>query len=117
MAAETSSRRNLPVNIQTVQALTSGVAAQTCDASTSNAFTLTLTTNTTFAIKNGQPGVPIYLTVTQDGSGSRTVAYNGAGGMTITGPTTTVNATASTTTCLVIVPTSYTAATVVSNQQ
>ena len=92
-------------------------AAQTIDASIANVYSMTLTAATTLTIKNGQPGIPIYLIVTQDGTGSRTLAYNGAGGMTITGPTTTINATASTTTCLIVVPTSYTAATVVGNQQ
>lgn len=106
----------LQSSIYNVQALSSA-ASQTLDASIANVFTLTLTAATTLAIKNVQPGQAIYIIVTQDGSGSRTLAYNGAGGMTITGPTTTINGTASTVTCLIVVATSYTAATVVGNQQ
>ena len=115
--ADNTSRRNLPPDVFNVQALTAGVAAQTLDASTANFFTLTLTVNTTFAIKNGQPGVPIFINLAQDGTGGRTLAYNGAGGMTITGPATAPAAAASAATSLIVMPTSYTAAVVVSNQQ
>lgn len=92
-------------------------AAQTIDASIANVYSMTLTAATTLTIKNGQPGIPIYLIVTQDGTGSRTLAYNGAGGMTITGPATAPAAAASAATSLIVMPTSYTAAVVVSNQQ
>lgn len=112
-----NSPRDVPYQLATVVPLTAGVAAQTVDASLGNVFSLTLTVNTTLAIKNGQPGVPIVLNLVQDGVGGRTVAYNGVGGMTITGPTTTVAAGVSAATCLTIVPTSQTAASVVINQQ
>lgn len=87
------------------------------DASIANVFTLTLTTNTTLAIKNGQPGVPIYISLLQDATGNKTVAYNGAGGMTIIGPTTTVATVGDSVTCLIVMPLSYTVAIVVSNRK
>lgn len=102
--------------ISNVQALASA-AAQTLDAGIGNVFTMTLTANTTLTIKNMQPGQMMFIGVTQDGPGSRTLAYNGAGGMTITGPLTTINGTTVTTTWLSLVATSQTAATVFSNQQ
>ena len=64
--------------------------AVTLDASAGAVFKLTLVGNTTLTVKNVRAGGPCVVLVTQDGVGSRTLAWNGAGGQTVSGFTTVV---------------------------
>lgn len=53
------------------------------DMSQGNIFTCTLIGNVVFTVKNTRPGHVAWVNAVQDGTGSRSVAWNGAGGQTV----------------------------------
>lgn len=78
-------------------------ATLTLDYSQSTHFKIgVLTGNIVLAIKNAPLGEIVTAQVTQDGTGSRTVAFNGSGGMTISGNTTVASGANTVTTILFI---------------
>lgn len=60
--------------------------ANIADASSGNVVTATLGGNVSIAIKNLRPGQRLTVVLTQDGTGSRTVSWAGAGGQTVARP-------------------------------
>lgn len=74
---------------------------QVVDASRGSLFSLTINGATTISLRNVRAGVPCVILVTQSGDGGHALAWNGAGGQSVSGFT-TVSPTAGSTSAFVL---------------